>query len=57
MYFKHQKIHRLIGELIKFNGENGNAGLIPSDKWVDGQNYVWIGPEQRKVRVCRSEWQ
>ena len=31
MYFKHQKIHRLIGELIKFNGENGNAGLIPSD--------------------------
>ena len=25
-----------MGELIKFRGENGNAGLIPSDKGVDG---------------------
>ena len=31
-----KKFHRLIGELIKFNGENGNAGLIPSDNGVDG---------------------
>ena len=29
--------YRLIGELMKFKGENGNAGLIPSaDKGVDG---------------------